>query len=80
MGLWCGQVGASGWVLMAAIWAAVIGLAVWAVCRLFPAQPGPDPRDALDARLAAGDIDVETYRESLRRLQARAPAPSHTPN
>ena len=52
---------------MAAIWATVIGLAVWAVCRHFPAQRGPDPRAALDARLAAGDLDPETYRE-LRRM------------
>jgi putative membrane protein len=68
MGLWCGQMTAGGWALMAAIWAAVIGLAVWAVCRLFPAQRGPDPRVALDARLAAGDVDLETYRELGRQL------------
>lgn len=54
MGLWCSQMSTAGWVLMAAIWVTVIGLVVWAVCRLFPAQRTPE------AYHAAGDIDLES--------------------
>ncbi|HEY3549025.1 MAG TPA: hypothetical protein VGK17_23375 [Propionicimonas sp.] len=74
MGLWCSQMGAGGWVLMVLIWAAVLGLAIWAVCRLFPAQRTPDPRATLDARLAAGDIDLDTYRWVREQLDGPTPA------
>ncbi len=74
MGLWCSQVTAGGWVLMAAIWAAVLGLAVWAVCRLFPAQRTPDPRVTLDARLAAGDLDPDTYQWIREQIDGHASA------
>ena len=73
MGLWCGQMSAGGWVLMVALWAAVLGLAVLAVCWLFPAQRGPDPRTALGARLAAGDIDLDTYHQVRAQLGEHAP-------
>ncbi|NMR19491.1 hypothetical protein [Cellulomonas fimi] len=60
MGLWCTQPGPVGWVVMLAFWITVIVLVLWGLNRLFP-----DPVDAdrlLDARLAAGEIDLETYR------------------
>ncbi len=66
--------GAGGWVLTVLIWAAVLGLAIWAVCRLFPAQRTPDPRATLDARLAAGDIDLDTYRSAREQLDGPTPA------
>lgn len=65
MGLWCTSMGVGGWIFMGATWAAVLSLVVWVVCRLFPAAKERDPRAALDARLASGEIDTETYR-SLR--------------
>ena len=75
MGLWwCRPMTAGGWVLMAALWAAVLGLVVWAVCRLFPAQRTPDPRASLDARLAAGDLDLDTYRWLREQVDGQAPA------
>lgn len=74
MGLWCSRMTAGGWVLTVAIWAAVLALAVWAVCRLFPAQRTPDPRAALDARLAAGDIDLATYHEVRQLLDGYTPS------
>ena len=47
MGFWCTRMSPGAWALMAAVWAVVIGLAVWAVCRLFPAQrSGRDGEEA----------------------------------
>ena len=39
----------------------IVGLAIWAVCRLFPAQPDRDALAILDARLASGEIDMDSY-------------------
>ena len=62
MGPWCGQMGIGGWVGMAAFWVLVLALVIWAVSRLFPSQDALTPRAVLDARLASGDLDPETYR------------------
>ena len=63
MGPWCAQMDASSWIGMIAVWAALIGLAVWAVTRLFPSGRAPvDPRAVLDERLARGEIDADAYR------------------
>jgi len=76
MGLWCGQTSAGGWVAMVAAWVVVVGVAVWAVCRLFPAQRSPDPRAVLDARLASGEIDVGTYQKVRQQLGGQGPVPT----
>jgi hypothetical protein len=47
MGLWCGRMTAGGWVLTVTLWVALVGLAVWAVCRLFPIRRSPDLRGVL---------------------------------
>ncbi len=69
---WCGGMGVGGWLVMALLWGSLIAVVVWAVTRLFPAsrsrpdEPG-GPGDGesadslLDRRLAAGDIDEDTY-------------------
>lgn len=63
MGPWCAQMDASSWIGMIVVWAAVIGLVVWAVTRLFPSGRAPiDPQTVLDERLARGEIDADTYR------------------
>ena len=62
MGPWCGQMGASGWLGMGAFWVVVVALVIWALTRLFPLRPAGDPRAVLDARLASGEVDPETYR------------------
>jgi putative membrane protein len=75
-GTWCGGMGLGGWVLMVAFWTAFIALSVWAITRIFPARPstgafgpdGPAPFELLDQRLAAGEIDVETYQRLRREL------------
>lgn len=74
MGLWCSQMSAATWVAMIVVWAIVLGLAVWAVCRLFPAHQGTDPHATLDARLASGDIDPTTYQQVLQQLDRHEPA------
>lgn len=76
MGLWCSQLSAGGWVATVAVWAVVVGTAVWAVCRLFPAQRSPDPRALLDARLASGDIDPDAYRQLRQQLDGHPPVPT----
>lgn len=62
MGPWCAQTGASGWLAMTVVWIGVVALVVWAVGRLFPVRSDVDAGSILDARLAAGEIDAETYR------------------
>ncbi len=68
---WCGGMGAAGWLFMALIWGGFLAVVVWAVLRLFPrgrqgpGEPlppgGPDTAADLDRRLAAGEIDTDTY-------------------
>lgn len=66
---WCGGMGVGGWLLMALLWGSFLGVIVWAVTRLFPAarsrpdEPGGGESAAsvLDRRLAAGEIDEDTY-------------------
>lgn len=62
MGPWCTQMTGVGWLLMIALWITVVGLVIWVVGRLFPAQPSVDPSALLDARPATGDLDVHAYR------------------
>ena len=71
-GVWCGQLGVGGWVLMGLFWATFLGLVLWAVSRLFGrdrgagtgAGDGPvvDDVDNLDLRLARGELNVAEYR------------------
>jgi putative membrane protein len=70
----CNGMGVGGWLLMIGFWAAVFGLAVWALTRVFPAeQPLRDARRALDERLAAGEIDPQTYRVVRDELTEAGP-------
>ena len=74
MGPWCAQMGFGGWLGMAAFWIVVIALVIWALTRLFPVQGRGDARATLDARLARGEIDPETYRLIRDELDALHPA------
>lgn len=67
---WCGGLGVAGWLFMALIWGGFLAVVVWAVLRLFPAgrrrpggqePPGQDAAADLDRRLAAGEIDTDSY-------------------
>lgn len=73
MGVWCSQMSTAGWVVMVAVWAALVALAVWAVCRLFPTQRASDARAVLDARLASGQIDVDLYHRVREELDGASP-------
>ena len=64
---WCSGMGVGGWLLMAALWGSFLAVVIWAVTRLFPrSRPGGGSGDSaasvLDRRLAAGEIDEDTYR------------------
>ena len=63
----CAVLGSGGWVAII-MPIAILAAAMWAITRLFPAAPPPDPRSVLDARLAAGDIDVVAYRRACDEL------------
>ncbi|MDY3665590.1 SHOCT domain-containing protein [Schaalia hyovaginalis] len=73
------------WIVLAvAALAAVVVLAVWAIKRFVPTAPTPLSR--LDQRLAAGEIDEETYfrtRSALLNAQSaaftRAPTGTQAP-
>ena len=65
-----------GWAMMAfgvAFWAAVIGLAVWAVGEWSRGRGGrvsaeQSPREILDRRFARGEIDLEAYTRAIEAL------------
>lgn len=62
-----GGMGAGGWLLMALLWGGFLAVVIWAVTRLFPRNRadtggGDDSVSQLDRRLAAGEIDEDTYR------------------
>ena len=64
----CSGMGAGGWLLMIGLWAAFLGFVVWALTRLFPGDPHRGAVEVLDRRLAAGDIDPDTYRQARDEL------------
>ncbi|MDT0164041.1 hypothetical protein Q9R32_00545 [Actinotalea sp. AC32] len=71
---WCLGYGTGGWLMMGTS-LVVLAIAVWAVARLFPGAPAtpppPDPLAVLDARLATGDIDLDTHRALREELAGR---------
>jgi uncharacterized membrane protein len=75
VGLWCAQTGVNGWIAIVALWALVVGLVVWGVARLFPTRADDDSLTVLDARLAAGAIDLATY----ERIRSELDRPARTP-
>lgn len=69
----CNGMGVGGWVLMIGLWAAFLGLVVWALTRIFPTdEPLSDAWAELDRRLAAGEIDSATYRTVRDELTGSA--------
>ena len=77
-------------VLNMVLWAALIGVVIWAIVRWTsrsgPAdydKAGPSARDIVQQRYARGEIDAETYAVMLARLEGReagagAAPPIHT--
>lgn len=75
---WNGM-GWGGWLGMGLFWLVVVGLLVWTVTRLLPADRGEQrgrgtdtSQDLLDRRFAAGEIDTDEYerRRAVLRQQA----------
>lgn len=72
------DMGSGGWIVMVLFWAVVVAAIVWAVfvlpARRDAVQAGAGaverPRDILDARLARGEIDTETYDQLRAKLAA----------
>ena len=80
---WNGGMGAAGWLFMSLFWVLLVVVVVWAAAHLCPGrrdtvattagptpEPGEQPQQILDRRLASGEIDVETY-EKLRATLAK---------
>lgn len=83
---WYGNGWGSGWmILMIAGWIALIALGAWAVVALTRNTEATQddretPRQMLDRRLAAGEIDTEEYLQKLRLLDTHSGSgPVHTP-
>ena len=71
----CGA-GVSGWLLMVGFWVGIVAVVLWAVCRLFPATDRRrDAEDMLDHRLAAGEIDPDSYRQAREELVGAGTGP-----
>ncbi len=73
---WYNQ-GWNGWMIaMMLLWPVIIAVAVWAVAALTrtgaPGGPDETPRQVLDRRLAAGEIDTAHY-EQMRALLDNGP-------
>ena len=80
--------GAGGWAIMSIAWIALVVAIVWVASRLLPrgqvpqsigAAPSAAARDAdplatLDARLARGEIDLDTHNRLLERLSGGSSA------
>lgn len=71
---WYGNYGWNGWmVVMMLAWPVLIGLAIWAVVALTRRAdeqvPAESPRQILDRRFAAGEIDIDAYTKSRSLLE-----------
>lgn len=66
---YCGAWGVGGWLLMLGLLGGFIALVMWAVSRLFPAEPRPGADELLDRRLAAGEARDELVPEQTSREQ-----------
>jgi putative membrane protein len=61
---------------MLLFWAVLVALVVWAVIRMTrhhtPPTSAESPRQILDRRFAAGELDAEQYGEARRVLEGRS--------
>lgn len=82
---WYGNGWGSGWMIVMVLgWIALIALGAWGVVALTRSTDAPpdgkeNPRQTLDRRLAAGEIDTEEYLQKRRLLDTRTGnGPVHT--
>ena len=80
---WGGGWWGFGMLAMGLFWVGVLGVIVWAVARLTsrpepPQRSVPEtPRQVLDRRFAAGELDEEQYLQGRRMLEAGSASPKH---
>jgi putative membrane protein len=80
MGYWNdgnGWTNGFGMLVMLLVWAGLIGLTVWAVTRMTGSNTTASttlesPRQILDRRFAAGELDAEQYAAARRVLEGRS--------
>jgi len=80
MGYWNdnnGWMNGFGMLVMLLVWAGLIGLAVWAAVRMtrgntIASTSLESPRQILDRRFAAGELDAEQYATARRVLEGRS--------
>lgn len=77
LGVSCSSMGLGGWLLMVGLWSLLLVAVVWAVSRIFPRSDPPrfaeqrsQTDELLDHRLAAGEIDTDTYRRVRAELES----------
>ena len=65
-----------GMLMMLLVWGGLIAFGVWAIARVTRSQERPpsseSPRQILDRRFAAGEIDAEHYAEARHVLESRS--------
>lgn len=69
--------GLAGWLAMTVAWLVIIGAIVWVVFQVLPDSSGQQPetpRQILDRRLAAGELDLQTYDRLAARLAEDNPS------
>jgi putative membrane protein len=69
-----GWMGGGSMIFMGFFWIFLIGLGIWLVTWLTrrdrPSAPQENPRQVLDRRFAAGDIDAATYAQARRLIDS----------
>ncbi len=64
-----------GMLMMVLVWGGLVALGIWAVVRLTRSSPTPppveSPRQILDRRFAAGEINAEEYAQTRHILEGR---------
>lgn len=71
-----GWMNGSGILMMLLIWGGLIALGIWTVTRLTRSSPTTPqvetPRQILDRRFAAGEINAEEYAQTRHILEGRS--------
>ncbi len=71
-----GGMDGGGMIIMAVVWILIIGLGIWLVTWLTrrdrSVSQKESPRQILDRRLAAGEIDAATYAQGRRLMEGHS--------
>lgn len=77
-----GWMSGGGAVLMGLFWIVLIALAVWLVARIIrrekPAELPENPRQMLDRRFAAGEMDATQYAQARRLIDKHVSGSART--